>query len=314
MRGSASAASFAAVERERDAQAFVFLHAAHRMRLLDHARREIAETDRAASPPMRAGPRSLRAPRPSRAMASAALSIAIRRTSGRPAMPPTPSRTLLLSSDDRRDGDDGEVAVAARHFAKGDTALARPFTGKRTDAINSSPARAVVSMSLLKVFAPRARARRAFERSTTSPPSRRAPAAIRSSGRHGQSSRTPYPCCGSGNVRHAAARRPQAAVFRQAAATPISLFWVTAAPISIVPPRSWIASSAAICEISISTSVSISRRLSIGTSDWPPARMRASSPYSASSADRLLDRIGPDVIERARLHVLCVPAFASISA
>ena len=61
-------------------------------------------------------------------------------------------------------------------------------------------------------------------------------------------------------------------------------------------------SSSAMRAMSISTAGSASRRLSIAISDCPPASTRASSPYSASSATASSTRVGPHVVERTRLH------------
>ena len=224
-------------------------------------------------------------------------------------MPPTPRRAAPRCVRDGRHRDDGEVAVPPRHFAEGRALALDHRKAHRRDQLVRRARRG--EHVLAETPRPRPPARRVF--ASAAPlglRARRAPAAVRNSDRHARSSRTPCPCCASGNGRRTAAPSASSGSFSASCGHAMSLFCVTAAPISMLLPRSRMVSSAAMRETSISTAGSISRRLSIGSSDWPPARMRASSPYSASSASDLLDRVGPHIIERTRFHFLPASSIA----
>ena len=95
----------------------------------------------------------------------------MRRTTGVPAMPPTPSRTLSLSSIERRHRDDGEIAVPPRHLAERHAALAvEPESAPRRSA-----RRARARWSACRAGNPCAASTRSprLPRSTTSPSSSR---------------------------------------------------------------------------------------------------------------------------------------------
>ena len=119
MRGSASAESLRPLSVSADAQAFgrVFTR-----RIGEPPRsrgaRDCVNISRRIAALKRAGPRSLRAVS-AHAPIDCAASPLSARTIGRPAMPPTPSCDGAALVRDRRDRDDGEVAMPARHFVEG---------------------------------------------------------------------------------------------------------------------------------------------------------------------------------------------------
>ena len=110
--------------------------------------------------------------------------------------------------------------------------------------------------------------------------------------------------CGFADGRYAAALR---AIERQMRAVPrdrargrgsASARRSAAAAGSVARPRHSSVSGL----MSISTAGWVSRKFIVGTRLWPPARKRASSPCSAFSCKRLLERPGGDVPERRGLH------------
>ena len=222
----------------------VLVHAAHCLRLLDHDRGEIAQD---VAPQLGRGVQVLVAfelrsrasrPRPSptcRRRARCAAPPAV------PAMPPTPSRAVSLSS----------ITAATAMMAKSPCRRATSRKATPRPAIDRKAhrgdqfvrlARGGQHVELEVLRGEHARAalgaqhHLAFEQ-------RRATAEFPSSGRRARSSRRPCPCCGSGNGRRTAAPPPAAAACRRARGQASSLFCVTAAPTSIVSPRSRIASS-----------------------------------------------------------------------
>ena len=65
----------------------------------------------------------------------------MRRTTGVPAMPPTPSRDVVLVLDQRRDRDHGEIAVPPRHLAERRAARRRDRKAHRDDQLVAPRAR-----------------------------------------------------------------------------------------------------------------------------------------------------------------------------
>ena len=120
MRGSASADILRPLSVRRMPARSVLVHAAHCLRLRDDDRSEVAQD---VAPHARRGVQVLVAfelPREplDRVLDAGAPSASMRRTSGVPAMPPTPSADAGRALDHGGDRDDGEIAVPARHLAE----------------------------------------------------------------------------------------------------------------------------------------------------------------------------------------------------
>src|SRR5580692_12292377 len=133
----------AAVERQRDARPFILVHAAHRCasaitsgaRFLNKSRRIAADACKSSKPSSSCA----------QAATAPAGSLKIRRTSGRPAMPPTPSRAAPRLSTTA-----ATAMMAKSPCRRATSRKAAPcpaMTGNRTATISSSKSRAVVSIS-----------------------------------------------------------------------------------------------------------------------------------------------------------------------
>ena len=226
---------------------------------------------------------------------------AMRRTTGVPAMPPTPSRTASWPSIDGRDRDDGEIAVPARHLAErrrrltmhreahgGDQFIRLARGGQHVALEFAAPPACGCPVG-------RAQHHLAFQQ--------------RKRQRHfrpriGMRDRAANRALVAGlEVADERQRRSQQRkLLRQARARPSA---GSASPRRRPRPcrrASRIASSSAMRVMSTSTAGSTSRRLSIASSDCPPASTRASSPCSASTATASSTVSGTHIVERTRLH------------
>src|SRR5580704_3700726 len=133
----------AAVERQRDARPFALVHAAHfcasaitsGARFLNRSRRIAADACKSSKPSSSCA----------HAATAPAGSLKIRRTSGRPAMPPTPRRAAPRLSTTA-----ATAMMAKSPCRRATSRKATPcpaMTGNRTATISSSATRAVVSIS-----------------------------------------------------------------------------------------------------------------------------------------------------------------------
>ena len=279
MRGSASAASLRPLSVSVT-RAFRFGSRGASSGLRDHVRAEIAEQVAPQRRARRADPRSLRALPPMSRDAPRRASPSIRRTIGRPAMPPTPSRTAPPCRRPPR-----PRRWRSRHGAAPLRRRPTPCPVDRKAHRDDQLVRRRAPWSACPAetrLAARTRSPRR-ERSTTSPPSTAS-------------------ASGNSELGSACAIEPQTVPLLRvwkwptngsaaassgricaSAGHAINLFCVTAAPISNV---------AAVGDaVEFGDARNIDQHADIEEpqiehrhSDWPPARMRASSPYSASSA------------------------------